>query len=115
MSLWSEYIAELRGNTVQFIETEKGFVSYEFPLWATDSIYVCDMYVVPSARMNGLGREMFEKVMAIGRMAGKKYLMAYVELGTAVSFKSMQAQMAVGLMPFSANNDKILMRRPLYE
>lgn len=115
MSLWAEYIKELRGNKISFIEYEWGFISYEFPIWAQDSILASDLYVKPEFRRSGYGSKLMEEVMAIGRLAGKHYFIGNVELGTAITAESMRAHIGAGLVPMSATNDRILMRRPLYE
>ncbi len=114
-SLWAQYMTELRGGRITFIENEWGFISYEFPLWAQDSILALDLFVVPDKRRTGLGAQLMEQVMNIGRLSGKQWFLGHVELGTAISNESMKAHMGAGLVPISATNDKILMRRPLYE
>jgi GNAT superfamily N-acetyltransferase len=113
-SLWAQYILEVRQGSVQFIEYEWGFISYEFPIWAPDAILALDLFVVPEKRREGYGAQLMEEVMRIGRLSGKKWFLGHVEIGTGVTTESMRAHIGAGMVPIGANNDKILMRRPLY-
>lgn len=113
MSLWSDYIAELSGGTRRFIEKDWGFVSYSYPSWAQDSIFVEDMYIVPAERSSGRGSDLLEEVCEIGRLAGKRFVLANVEIDTEICVGALRAQLAVGLVPIGANNGKIMLRRPL--
>jgi GNAT superfamily N-acetyltransferase len=112
-SLWAQYITEVRQGNVKFIEYEWGFISYEFPVWAQDAILALDLYVIPEGRRAGRGSQLMEEVMGIGRLAGKKWFLGHVEIGTGVTNESMRAHIGAGMIPIGANNDKILMRRPL--
>lgn len=111
-SLWARYVDELLGGSKQFIECEWGFVSYSFPTWI-DAIQIEDMYIVPECRKQGRGAELFAKVCALGREAGRKYVIAQLEMTSRVVTESMRAHLAVGLVPVAAENGKILMRKEL--
>lgn len=110
-SLWAQYSKELMGRMM--IEDENSFVSYSFPEWAPDCIMVHDMFVVPDQRRTGLGTKVFQQIEEIGRQAGKKAVIAHIELSTKCYDKSWAAQLAVGLLPISAENGKILLRKVL--
>lgn len=112
MSLWSDYIRELRGEDAhQFIEFPWGFVSYSFPKWAENCIQIEDMYVVPEERKSGRGTELLSMVRTIGLKAGRKYVTAQLELNTECFEGSMRAQLAKGFVPVAAENGKLWLRR----
>lgn len=113
MSLWAEYINELRGGKVSFIEQEHGFISWSFPEWAHNCIMINDIYVRPDARMQGVGKLLLEQVCEIGRKAGRLYVTSELHLDTCIYAESMRAQIAVGFVPVAAENGRIFMRRSL--
>ena len=112
MSLWSDYLKELRGEDAhQFIELPWGFVSYSFPQWAPTCIQIEDMYVVPEERKLGRGNELLGMVQAIGLKAGKLFVTAQLELNTLTFENAMRVQLAAGFIPIAAENGKIYLRR----
>lgn len=112
-SLFAQYISELTGGVRKAIEHEWGFVFYTFPAWAPDCIMIEDLYVIPELRFQGKGGELFRAIEDLGRLAGKKYLIAQLEIANVKSHASWAAQLAVGLVPISAENGKILTRKVL--
>jgi len=110
-SLWAQYIEELRPGQRHFIECEWGFISYSFPEAATDCLLIEDIYVVPAERRGTRGTELFKKVELIAQEMDKEAIVARVELATATAAGALQAQLAVGLVPVSADNGIILTRK----
>ncbi len=112
MSLWADYVKELRGeHAPQFIEFDWGFISYTFPEKHANCINIEDIYVIPSERKSGKGTELLDMVRAIGLKAGKKYVTCQLELHTKVYQVSLKAQMAAGFIPIAAENGKIYSMR----
>lgn len=110
-SLWLQYVEELMDR--RGIEYDWGFVHYSYPAWAQDCIMIDDLFVAPEHRKSGKGKILFDGVSEIGRLAGKKWLIAHLELGTRKYVDSWAAQLAVGLLPISAEQGKILVRKQL--
>jgi GNAT superfamily N-acetyltransferase len=111
MSLWSEYIAELRGPDFRkWLEDEDGFVAYSLPIDG-ECIIVHDMYVKPEVRKMGIGKEYLKKICEIGKEAGRKFVISEVELATGVTASSMAAQLAVGFVPVKTSPDTIYLRK----
>lgn len=112
-SLFADYISELTGGVRRAIEREYGFVHYQFPAWAQDCILIDDIYVKPEVRKAGWGRKLFEEIEELGRKAGKKAVIAQLDLTSEKRHESWAAHLAVGLVPITAEGGKILMRKVL--
>lgn len=114
MSLWADYIKEIRGEAAHtFLEFPECFVSYSLPAWAPDCIMIHDMYVVPALRKSGRGRALLSDVEEIGRKAGKKYVIAELEINTLTFQEAFAAQTSVGFRPIAAQNGIICMQKEL--
>ena len=112
-SLWPEYLQEQFGENTVSLEYSWGFVNYSFPAYAPNCIELEDIYVVPEQRRKGRGTELFKKVCKAGIEAGKDALLTQVQIESKVCVSSLLAQLSVGLIPISAQNDTILLRRSL--
>lgn len=115
MSLWADYIRELRGPEFRyFLEYSDCFavISYPAGQWA-DCIIIHDMYVKPELRKQGRGKTLLEDVCQLGLKAGRKYVCAELEIATQTFEGAFKAQTAVGFMPVSANNGIIVMKKEL--
>lgn len=113
MSLWAEYIRELRGPDFrQFLEYPDCFAVYSVPE-GKDCIIIHDMYVRPDLRKSGRGKALLADIEDIGRKAGRTCLLAELELGTLSVQTAFRAQTAVGFQPISAYNGIIAMRKEI--
>lgn len=114
MSLWSQYIDELRGPEHRhFIEYPDCFVSYSFPDWAPSCILIHDMYVIPDLRKSGRGSALLSDVCELGRKAGKVAVLAELELATRTFDQAFRAQIASGFVPIAAQNGIICLRKEI--
>jgi GNAT superfamily N-acetyltransferase len=113
MSLWADYIQELRAGTIQFLEHDFGFISYTYPEWAPTSIKVCDIYVAPGFRKDRKGTFLLEEVCEIGRKAGKTSVIAELELNTATIKLAFRSQVAAGFLPMAAHNGIIHLQKEI--
>lgn len=112
MSLWADYINEIRGDRV-FIEYPDCFASYSFPDWVPTCIVIHDMYVTPDLRKSGRGTALLNDICEIGRKAGKTSVIAELEITTKTFQQAFKAQTAVGFVPIAAKNDIICMRKEI--
>ena len=113
MSLWAEYIAELRGPEYrQWLEFPDCFAAYSLPE-DKECIIIHDMYVKSWARKSGRGKLLLDDVCEIGRKAGKKFVVAEIELNTLTVDQALGAQLAVGFKPVAAYTGIICMRKEL--
>lgn len=116
MSLWSDYIQELRGPGFrEFLEYPDCFAVYSIPKlepW-NDCVIIHDMYVKPELRKQGRGSVLLDDIAEIGRKAGRSYIAAELELGTLSFESAFRSQIAAGFVPFSAQNGIIVMRKEI--
>lgn len=108
MSLWADYIGELRDT--KFIEYEWGFISYSI---LPDCIYLEDVYVVPKRRREGLALRLVEEAEAHGVEAGRKFSMAVIRLENKGHTESLKAHLEVGFVPYLTENGKIWLNRKI--
>lgn len=113
MSLWAQYITELRGPVRHWLEYPDCFVSYSFPDWLPDCLIIHDMFVLPELRKSGRGKALLDDVFEAGRKAGKRYVVAELELGTLTFDMAFRAQTAVGFVPVGAKNDILCMKKEI--
>ena len=113
MSLWADYIKELRGPEFrQWLEYPDGFVAYSLPA-GNDCIIIHDMYVKPELRESGRGSALLIDVCEVGRRAGRKYVVAEVELATLTATTALKAQLAVGFSPVVVGNGNIFLQKEI--
>lgn len=113
MSLWADYIAELRGPDFRkFLEYPDCFAAYSVPP-DLNCIIIHDMYVKPELRETGRGTALLTDICEIGRTAGKSHVIAELELGTRTAEVAFRAQTAAGFIPRAAHNGIIHMEKEL--
>lgn len=113
MSLWADYVTELRGPDFRkWLEYPDGFVAYSLPE-GSDCIIIHDMYVKPELRKAKRGSALLEDVCEIGRTAGRKYVVAEIELAALTALGALRAQMAAGFVPVAAGNGSICLKREI--
>lgn len=107
-SMWARYREET--SQTKFIEVEHGFISYSL---LPECIYLEDIWIAPEHRKSGLGLELVEQAEVIGRAEGKPFSLAVVNLENPVAATSLKAHLAVGFLPFSAEGNKIWLKRSI--
>lgn len=114
MSLWADYIRELRGpDSRVFLEYPYCFASYSLPELSPDVMIIHDMFVAPAFRKNGRGKVLLSELEEIGRKAGRKYVLSELEIQTKTFDVAFKAQVAAGFLPVAAANDIIVMRKTI--
>lgn len=108
-SLWSKYIAELKGGTTNFFEEEWGFISYSFP--EGDSVYVEDIYVMPEYRNAYRALDLLGRVETAAKGRGKTHSLFVVTCGLSGAAKNLRTYLAMGFEPVVADSGKIWLKR----
>lgn len=108
-SLWARYKEET--SPTRFIEYDWGFISYTFV--EEECIYLEDVYVVPERRFEKLGLRLVEEAEAVASAAGRSISLACINLNAKTAAESMKAHLAVGFVPFRAEDDKIWLKRSI--
>ncbi len=107
-SQWAAYKAET--SETKFIETEHGFISYSL---LPDSIYLEDIWVHPDHRKNSIGAKLVSLAEEEGIKAGKTISLAVVNLHSKTCIDSLKAHLAIGFIPFMAQDNKVWLRRDI--
>lgn len=107
-SLWAEYNAEQDGTVV--IERDYGFIQYYFQ---GDACIVEEMYVKPALRKQGMGTELFRMVCGEAIAAGKKVIVAELNVEWKSCTVALKAQLAAGFVPIAADAGRIVMKYDL--
>lgn len=114
MSLWADYITELRGPDFRsFLEYPDCFASYSLPAHIPHALIVHDIFVRPELRRGGRGLALLRDLEAVGRKAGRTLILAELELGTRTFDVALRAQLAAGFSPISADNGIIVMQKEI--
>jgi len=112
MSMYGDYISEHRGDGI--VESESGFASYRFvSLDGTPAIYLVDIYVRKELRKTSVASDMADKVCAIGREKGCRYLMGSVAPGANKATDSLKVLLAYGMTLHSASEALIVFKKEL--
>ena len=110
MSLYGDYIREHHGDGI--VEDNYGFATYRF-LNEGKTIYLVDIYVHPDFRKTLLGKEMAEKVIAIGRESGATEFLGTVVPSARNSTESLQILLKFGMQLKSASDNLIVFRKDI--
>lgn len=108
MSLFADYKLERENKTV--LETEEFFASYEH---SGDTVYIEDIYVVPSKRKSGLATRVANQIVAFAKQAGCKKLMGSVSVNAQGAHESLLVLIAYGMKLSSVRNDVIFFEKEI--
>lgn len=108
MSLFGDYIKEKDGKCIY--ETNLGFITYEF---LGEACYIEHIYVVPSARRDGIGSEMADHVSILAKSKGCKFLTGTVRPSAIGSTDSTLALIEYGFKLMQSQNDAIYFAKEL--
>lgn len=107
-SLWARYKAEI--CEVKFLEKEFGFVGYSI---LDKVLHIEDVYVIPEMRSVSVTRDLLEEMEQIGRTSGCETFIGHVDVVGKTAAASLQWQLHLGFVPFSAENGRIWLKRAI--
>lgn len=91
-SLYAHYLAERCGFAV--LECEEGFATYAITV---PTVYIMDMYVVPSARRNGVASRLADQIGELAKVQGCTELSGSIDPLTQGSHESLLVLLAYGM------------------
>lgn len=112
MSLWADYITELRYGTCKFIEYPWGFISYSVPEGG-DCIFLEDIYIVPEHRDAARAYRLLSEVNAIGLELNKVNSVFIVRVDTPEASKNLRMYIAMGFTVSAADAGSIWLKRAI--
>jgi ribosomal protein S18 acetylase RimI-like enzyme len=110
MSIYGDYIKELRGDEI--IENRQGFVTYRF-INDGKTVYVIDVYIKPEFRNTGAMRAMADEVVKHAKERGCVELWGTVVPYLRNSTISVKALLGYGLSLHSSAADMIVFRKDI--
>jgi ribosomal protein S18 acetylase RimI-like enzyme len=108
MSLYSEYISELRD--LQIIEKDYGYITYNFQ---QDAVYIEELFIRKDFRHSGLGQELGSTVEQIAREKGMKKLLCTVIPTNKNSTYAIASYIKWGFKLDSSTNNFILLTKDI--
>lgn len=109
MSLFADYIKERLNKDI--IETDQGFATFYYPDATT--VYLEDLYVIPSARRSGLARSLTDQVVQIAKDKGCIRLLGTVTPSANGATESLKAFLAYGMQVDSTTPTYILLSKSI--
>lgn len=109
MSLFADYIKERLGKHI--IENEYGFATFYYPDATT--VYLEDIYVIPSQRRLAYGRELADQVVEIAKIKGCTRLLGTVTPAANGATESLKAFLAYGMQVDSTTPTYILLSKSI--
>ncbi len=110
MSLWADYVTELRGGDVRFIEYEWGFLSYSLK---GESVFCEDIYIKPDYRDASHAYKLLGEAEQAGLAAGKTQSVFVVRTDSVDCAKNLKTYLAMGFSPCGAESGSIWLKREL--
>lgn len=110
MSLYAQFIKET--STDSIIENEEGFVTYRY-LNNGYSVYMIDVYVVPSARIKGIFLDFVDRIVKEAKEKGCKEILGTISMSNPNRTAIMRGHMAYGMQLDSIANNGIILRKDL--
>lgn len=109
-SLYAQYLTERCGYEI--LEVDDGFVTFEM---LDTAVYIRDIFVVPSARRNGLASRMADQVCAIAQGRGCLTLLGTIDPTTHGAHESLLGLLAYGMRLSHLSGGLIVLTKPLGE
>lgn len=97
LSFYEAYITEREGKKI--LQTDYGFAKYSID---QSVIYLEDFYVVPEKRRSGLGKELADKIVEIGKSQGCKQLLGSVVPMSNGSTENLKHLLTYGMRLYSS-------------
>lgn len=109
MSFYADYINERTNDKI--IESSEGFVTYRYIDNLT--VYIADIYIVPSARKSGAAGQLADMVAKEARDGGYTEMLGTVVPSAKNSTTSLKVLLGYGMSLKSATQDLIIFRKDL--
>jgi GNAT superfamily N-acetyltransferase len=109
MSLYAEYVKERLGDSI--IETEHGFATYRYI--EPKSVYIVDLYVVPSQRKYGKASAIADKIVEMALSQGCNKLIGTVMASAKTATLSIQVLIGYGMQLVSSNNEFLVFEKDI--
>jgi hypothetical protein len=110
MSLYGDYIKELRGDGI--VETIDGFATYRY-LNDGKTIYIIDIYVVPGVRENAVATALANEIEKIGKAAGATEMWGTVSPSANNSTESVWVLLKYGMRLHGIDQGLIVFRKDI--
>lgn len=110
MSLYADYLRERTDDGI--IETASGFATYRI-LNEGKSVYIVDIYVVPSERRNGRAADIAAHIIEAAKELGATELLGTVVPSTHGSTESLKVLLAYGMKIHKAEQNLIILRKDI--
>ena len=110
MSLYAQFIRE--ASTDSIIENEEGFVTYRY-LNDGHSVYMIDVYVIPSARIKGIFLDFVDAIIKEAKEKGCKEILGTISMTNPNRTMIMRGHMAYGMQLDSVANNAIILRKDI--
>lgn len=111
-SLFSKYIAEREGLEI-YLHDDKGFMTFRMQGEDGSEFYIKDMYVSPEFRRQRISFEMADRVFAIAKNRGCKYVAGTLYRGASGNSESLKAMLAYGFEIHSWDADRVVLVKGL--
>lgn len=109
MSLYAAYVLEREG--FQTLEGEHGFCTYK--VLDDSTIYLRDIYVVPSMRATGEGKKMLEEVERVARDKNCTAVIGSVDISLPSGTLSTSVLLKVGFSITHASGSLLVFRKEI--
>lgn len=102
LTKYRNYIKE-KAN-IELIEHDYGFVTFSL---LSDHVYIHDMYIEKYHRGKGVGSNLLKEVEIVAWSAGRKYVLASVQINSNGMHEALLVQFAKGFKIISANEKEL--------
>lgn len=109
-SLYSQYLLERTEDLI--LESDKGFATYRY-LDQGKTVYIVDIYVIPSARKGGWAAQMADEIVRDAKKKGVTKLIGSVVPSTRNATTSMKVLLGYGMTLDSSTNNFILFKKDI--
>lgn len=110
VSLYAQFIKEI--STDSIIENDEGFVTYRY-LNDGYSVYMIDVYVVPSARIKGIFLDFVDQIIKEAKSKGCKEILGTISMSNPNRTAIMRGHMAYGMQLSAISQDAIILRKDI--
>lgn len=112
-TLFVQYFAERESYETYFHGEKKGFMTFRVQGADKEEFYINHMFVAPDFRRQKVAWQMAERVFAIARNRGCKYVAGTIYRGVHGNSESMQAMLAFGFKIHSWDSERIVLTKGL--
>jgi GNAT superfamily N-acetyltransferase len=107
-SHYAQYLAERCGH--ECLETEYGFASYVIN---DDTVYITNIFVVPSMRRAGVGTHLADRICALARQQGCTRLLGSIDPSAYGAHESLLGLLAYGMTISHVDHGVVFFKKEL--